>query len=291
MEDGDEPVNVVEAVIQRRRRNAQNIRFTLVDNNTTRLNERLHAVQQPGVQQDAELGASLGGVEGRDDLVGRLATLVPQQSRFQVAGEADAALTEGVHGGQAEDVERSQRRGHVQRGRIGQLEARSAGDGDEFVLHGEATGLVAAPPAAETGSVGQLRLACFVLIAGTARLPIARARSIRFGGGGASFDLSMSLVHEETTDNTGSAIHVLVVAPCGEVDVPVVQLQWHITHCVRQIPADRDAVGMTVASYELNIEKLSRVELDSGQQDKGGCSGVLRYDGEDVLGRDVGRGG
>lgn len=256
MEDGDEAVDVVEAVIQRSRRNAQDVRLALVDDNTARLDERLHAVQQPGVQQDAELGASLGGVEGRDDLVGGLAALVPQQSRFEVPGEADAALAEGIHGGQAEDVERRQRRGHVQRGRIGQLEARSAGDGDEFVLHGEAAGLVAAPPAAETRSVSQLGLACFVLVAGTARLPIARARGVRFGGR-ASLNLSMSLVHEETTDHTGSTVHVLVVAPCGEVDVPVVQLQWHVTHCVRQIPADRDAVGMTVASYELNIEKLS----------------------------------
>ena len=256
MEDDDEAVNVVKAVVQGCRRNAQDIRLALVDDNTARLDERLHALQQPGVQQDAELGAALGGVEGRDDLVRGLAALVPQQSRFEVPGQADAALAQGIHGGHAEDVERGQRGGHVQRGRVGQLEARGAGDGDEFVLHGEAAGLVAAPPAAETGSVSQLGLACVVTVAGAARLPVAGARGVRFGGG-ALFNLSMSLVHEETADNTGSTVHVLVVTPCGEVDVPVVQLQWHIAHSMRQIPADRDAVGVTVASYELDIEKLS----------------------------------
>ena len=126
MEDDDEAVNVVKAVVQGRRRNAQDIRLALVDDNTARLDERLHTLQQPGVQQDAELGAALGGVEGRDDLVRGLAALVPQQSRFEVPGQADAPLTQGIHGGHAEDVERGQRGGHVQRGRVGQLEARGA---------------------------------------------------------------------------------------------------------------------------------------------------------------------
>jgi hypothetical protein len=42
----------------------------------------------------------------------------------------------------------------------------------------------------------------------------------------------MTLVDEGSADDTGAAVHVLVVTPCCEVDVPVVQFQWHVSYSV-----------------------------------------------------------
>lgn len=82
-------------------------------------------------------------------------------------------------------------------------------------------------------------------------------------------------MHEKTADDTWPAVHVLIVAPCCKVDVPIVELERHIANRVSQVPADRNTIRMAVACYELNIEELPRIELYTGQEDKGGRGGVF----------------
>jgi hypothetical protein len=67
----------------------------------------------------------------------------------------------------------------------------------------------------------------------------------------------MSFVYKKPTDDTWAAVHVLVVAPRCEVNIPVMQLQWHISNCMRKIPPDCDTQGSAVTRYELYIEELA----------------------------------
>ena len=46
----------------------------------------------------------------------------------------------------------------------------------------------------------------------------------------------MTLVHEATADCAGTGVEVLVIAPDGEVDVPVVEAEGHIAGGVSQVP-------------------------------------------------------
>jgi hypothetical protein len=271
VEDDDEAVDVVEAVVQRRRCDSEDIRFALVNDNAVLFNVLLDRLEKARVQEDTELGAALCRVRGCDDGVGGLGIMgVVQQSCFQVGGQAYTALAQRIHGGESEDVQAGHDGSHIQRAGIAELEAAGACDGDEFVLHAEAAALVASPPAAQTRSVGYLR---FVF-----------GRRYRL-------DLAVLLMHEQSSDNAGTAIHVLVVAPGGKVDVPVVQLQGHVTNGVCEIPSNYDTERVAVAGNELNVEKLARVELDAWKQDESCCGSMAGDDGENVFVGEVGRGG
>jgi hypothetical protein len=95
--------------------------------------------------------------------------------------------------------------------------------------------------------------------------------------------LAMLLVYEESADDSWAAVHVLVIAPCREVDIPVVQLQWDVTGCMSEIPAYFYTQRLAVPCYELDVEGLSRVELYAREKDERGCRGVMGDDGEYVF--------
>lgn len=99
--------------------------------------------------------------------------------------------------------------------------AAGAGDGDEGVGHLETTFFVAAPPATESGSVYQLW--CFILGFSLSTIDIAWRYFFYF---------SVALVYEESAYDTGAPVHVFVVTPCCEIDVPVVELEGDVAHCV-----------------------------------------------------------
>jgi hypothetical protein len=42
----------------------------------------------------------------------------------------------------------------------------------------------------------------------------------------------MTLVNEQAADDAGSAVHVFVVTPCGEIDIPVVKFQRDVANGV-----------------------------------------------------------
>ena len=93
----------------------------------------------------------------------------------------------------------------------------------------------------------------------------------------------MPVVYEETADGAGAAVHVLVVAPDGKVDVPVVQAQRDVADSVSQIPAYNDALCLRIGRDACYVKVLACVELDSGQEQQGGRGGVFVDDGEDVF--------
>jgi len=67
----------------------------------------------------------------------------------------------------------------------------------------------------------------------------------------------MPFVYECAADDTWATVYVLVVAPCCEVDVPVVELEGDVPYCVCEIPANSDAQCATVSCYQLNVEELA----------------------------------
>ena len=54
--------------------------------------------------------------------------------------------------------------------------------------------------------------------------------------------VAVPLVDEAAADRAGAAVEVLVGAPDGEIDAPVVQLQRHVAGRVRQVEADDAAL-------------------------------------------------
>ncbi len=87
--------------------------------------------------------------------------------------------------------------------------------GSGTVVHLEAYRLVAAPPAAQARSVAFFAAGFFLHI----------------------YD-AVLFVHKEAGDGARAGVHVLVVAPGGEVDVPVVQFDVDVANGVREVPAD-----------------------------------------------------
>lgn len=157
------------------------------------------------------------------------------------------------------------------------METARARDGNESVLHAEATALVAPPPATQTRAVDELGVV--VVLGVTVCLWF--------------FDAAVVVVHEEAADDAGAAVHVFVVAPSCEVDVPVVQFEGDVPDGVGEIPAYYYAQAVAVSCDEFDVEELARVELDAGEEDQGGGGVVLGDYREDVFGcevRRVGRG-
>lgn len=78
------------------------------------------------------------------------------------------------------------------------------------------------------------------------------------------------------------------MAPDGEVDVPVVEVQWDISGGVGEIPADEQAERVCVGSDGADVEELPGVVLDAGEKDEGGGGGVFGEGGADLLGGEEG---
>lgn len=88
-------------------------------------------------------------------------------------------------------------------------------------------------------------------------------------------DFAVALVHEEAGHGAGTGIAVLVRAPGGKVDVPVVQLDLDVAVGVCQVPAYRQTAVLRVLGDCGDIEELAGVVLDTRKKNKGGVIDVL----------------
>ena len=69
-------------------------------------------------------------------------------------------------------------------------------------------------------------------------------------------------------DRARPAVQVLVGAPRGEVDVPVVERELDVARGVGQVPADDRAGGVPGRGQPLDLERLAGREVDPGQEDE-----------------------
>jgi hypothetical protein len=69
------------------------------------------------------------------------------------------------------------------------------------------------------------------------------------------------LVHEGAGDGTRPGVEVLVGAPHGEVNVPVVEGELDVAGGVGQVPADGYAVRAGAGGDEGDVEELAGVVL------------------------------
>ena len=98
-------------------------------------------------------------------------------------------------------------------------------------------------------------------------------------------DFPMLFVYEQSCDRPRPGIHVLVSTPSSEIDVPVVQIQRHITRRMGEVPADEEILGMCVLGDPSYVEQLSAVVLDPWQEDQGEFVSMLVDRGENSLRR------
>ena len=69
--------------------------------------------------------------------------------------------------------------------------------------------------------------------------------------------LTVSVMHETASNRAWTAIHILVRTPDGEVDVPIVELDWYVANSVSEIPPDSDTFALCVSGDFLHLEKLT----------------------------------
>lgn len=98
---------------------------------------------------------------------------------------------------------------------------------------------------------------------------------------------SVLLVHIDSTHRTGSCIAVLVRTPGGEIDIPLMHLQFDIAVCMGQIPADSQAALLGVLGDSGHVKQLPRVVLDARQENERCVTGVLVDIAQDLLRRDL----
>ena len=75
------------------------------------------------------------------------------------------------------------------------------------------------------------------------------------------FDFAVFFVHKESGDGAGAGIYIFVVAPGSEVDVPVMELHVDVSNCMSQVPANFDAMRMSMGSNCFDVKVLSSVVL------------------------------
>ena len=82
-------------------------------------------------------------------------------------------------------------------------------------------------------------------------------------------------MNKATSNGSRTAIQVLVRAPNGKVDIPIMHLQWYIADRMCQIPTNDDAFALRVLSDGRDVEELARVKLDSGKQQQRGFRSMI----------------
>ena len=189
-----------------------------------------------------DLGAPGGRVARRDDLDRDV-----RQACLQVSGECDGPGTDRRHPDLVEDGERGRDRGERDDRRRRGRPAGSALGGHERSLGVEAHVRIESPPAAQT------RDRCVARVA---------------------------FVDEDRADRARAAVQVLVGAPGGEVDVPVVERELDVPGGVRQVPADDGARFVAGGGEPLDLERLPGREVDAAQEDE--CE-VVRLHGDGRL--------
>ncbi len=82
-------------------------------------------------------------------------------------------------------------------------------------------------------------------------------------------DIEMALVDERSGDRTRTGVEVLVRAPGGEVDAPVVQRQRHVAGGVGEVPADEGAGGLAGSGDRRDVEQFAGEVVDAAEQHEG----------------------
>jgi len=77
-----------------------------------------------------------------------------------------------------------------------------------------------------------------------------------------------ALVHECTARGRRPGIYIFVVAPARKIDIPIVQVQRHVTGCVRQVPSDDAACVMSSLGDRGHIEQLAGVIIHPTEHDQ-----------------------
>src|SRR3546814_169838 len=172
----------------------------------------------------------------------RTDTLFPYTTLFR-SGQAFGLLAQRGHAGTVEQFQRAAQWRQAEDWRVAQLPAVGARRGHEVGTHAEARGLFVAPPAGEARAVG----AC------------------------------VAFVDEAAGDRAGSGIHVLVVAPHGEVRAVVVQLQGQVAGGMGEVEADHCAGRMAQACDLAQVEGLAAAVLHARSEERRvGKEGVRR---------------
>lgn len=97
--------------------------------------------------------------------------------------------------------------------------------------------------------------------------------------------MAVALVHEQSADAARSGVEVFITAPCCGIDVPVVEFERDITYCVGEVPDYEDACCVGCSGDGGDVEELTCVELDSGEEENGCGTPVKGDEGEDLCGR------
>ena len=150
----------------------------------------------------------------------------------QVGGQRLGLGSEGRHADLVEDGIGRDERGHRQGRRRRHAPAVGAGCGSERLGHLEPRSQIVAPP----------------------------ARQSRRGGRRVAF------VDEHLGERTGTAVQVLVRAPGGEVDVPVVERERDVAGGMGEVPARQGADRMDRAGQAGDVHDLAGGVVDAGDE-------------------------
>ena len=86
----------------------------------------------------------------------------------------------------------------------------------------------------------------------------------------------MPFVDEQRTERAGATVEVLVRAPRGDIDAPVVEREFDVARGVGEVPADDRPGRVTGCGQPFDLEGLPRREVDAGEEDQRELTGVLR---------------
>ena len=76
----------------------------------------------------------------------------------------------------------------------------------------------------------------------------------------------MSRVDEAASDGARSRVEILIRAPDREIDIPVVQREWDVADRVREVEPDPAAAPPRCGRDALQVESLSSLKLDAGEE-------------------------
>src|SRR4029077_5184840 len=78
----------------------------------------------------------------------------------------------------------------------------------------------------------------------------------------------MAFVDEASADAAGTAVHVFIGAPDGEIATRIMQFERHISSAVRHIPADDAPLRTRSCGYARIIKKLTAVIIHAREHHK-----------------------
>src|ERR1700716_3249810 len=79
---------------------------------------------------------------------------------------------------------------------------------------------------------------------------------------------SMAFVYETPADGTGTGIEILVAAPHGEIDIPIVQVRQRVADAVSKVQAGRGAGTARRVDHGCQVQGLSGEILNTGQENQ-----------------------